>query len=150
MPYARHSQVVDAPRERLWELLLDKVENPAMDMPGIESCEIIERDGDRLTRRTTTMARTVTERVAIDRERQRITYTMLDHPIYLGYIEHRLDPGDGDGAVVTFTIDLTPRTDADDVADEEMTPVLVAAIAELEKAATGGGPGANGSGADHR
>lgn len=137
MPYARHSQVVAAPRERLWELLLDKVENPAMDMPGIESCEIVERDGDRLTRRTTTMARTVTERVAIDRERHRVTYTMLDHPLYLGYIEHRLDDTDGSGIQVTFTVDLTPRTDTDDVADEEMKPVLMAAVAELEKAARG-------------
>jgi hypothetical protein len=143
MPYATHSRIVTAPKDRLWAILLEKIENPAIDLPGVESCEIVEREGDRLTRRTVTLARTVTERVAIDRARHRITYTMLDHPLYLGYIEHRLDdPEDGEGVTVTLTVDLTPRTEADDVDGGEMLPVLEAAVHDLEARARAGANGA--------
>ena len=90
------------------------------------------------------MTKTMTERVKIDRTEHRITYTLMDHPTYIGYVRHELARTEGNGADharLTLTIDLISKDGDDTTTDEEVLPVLIAAAEAIRAEASGGSGG---------
>jgi hypothetical protein len=83
---------VFAPVEKLWELLLRRVEHPNEYLPGIEEVRILERQRDALVRELSGHGLFIKERVTIDKLKREVRYLLLEHPLFSGIVTHRLVP----------------------------------------------------------
>ncbi|WP_375593886.1 AtaL-like protein [Algihabitans albus] len=106
MPYATHTEDVEASPGTIWRLLVDKIENPQPYVPGVRSVEILERSADSVLRHMVTEQLDLTERITRDARRLEIVFTLVDHPRYAGSVTNRIEPGEtGNRSRLTFTID---------------------------------------------
>lgn len=91
MPKASHSVRVHAPLARLWALLLDKIENPAKYVPGVQAVEILERQPGFTLRRMKTADFEVVERITVFEKRHEIDFVLVDHPLYAGQVRNKIE-----------------------------------------------------------
>jgi hypothetical protein len=114
MPYATYSTPVDASVETIWDLLLDKAQNPEKYIPyKVEDLKIHERLDNGLVREIKTAEMHMTERVLWDKDKGDVVFHVENHPIYSGTILNRVSPPTEDSGgrpVLTFTMDLKPRS----------------------------------------
>lgn len=117
---------IHAPREKLWKLLLDRVENPRDSVPGLLDVRIIERYDGGLLREVMTQGMTVRERVTIDEPKRMITYTMVDHPLFSGRVVTHMVPASVQSPVaplrLTMTVEWVPKDDAAERLIQENMP----------------------------
>lgn len=101
------STPVDASPDYIWRLLTDKVEVPALSALEPTEIRIVNRNNDVLMREVDFNNETITERVLIDNGARKITYWLIDHPHYEGYISHQLLRSDNTatGCILAFTVD---------------------------------------------
>jgi hypothetical protein len=93
--------------DQLWDLLLEKAENPVSYVPSITKAEVIERNGDEFVRRIVLRDEvTVRERVTNEPKR-RIVFTQLDNPD-LTTIVNEVDEDEQGRLTFTFTATLSP------------------------------------------
>lgn len=91
MPQASHSVMVRAPLERLWGLLLDKIERPQDYLPEVREVEILERQPGYLLRRMRVAEMELVERVTVFEKRHEVDYVLVDHPVYAGQVVNRIE-----------------------------------------------------------
>ena len=128
MPFASFSLEVDATVETLWAVLVDKVENPTKFAPGVDSFEILEREGDTLLRTMVTAAGEVTERIRVDSAGLRVDSEFVDHFMYRGVTVKKIIRPDADGEkpALTYTLDWERCDGQPDEGD--LTPVAMAGV----------------------
>lgn len=103
--------LVQAPRETVWELLLDKAENPQRYLEGILDYRLLGRGGDWLRRELQLEdGLWLRERVDIDAAAGLLTFRLEEHPWFQGAVRNRLEDTPG-GVRLTFEMDWTPRPD---------------------------------------
>jgi len=133
MPFATFSLEVDAPAETLFEVLLEKTEDPKRWVGAVDTCELLERDGDAFLRRLVTPRETTVERIAIDREGLRIDSELVEHPKFRGSFAKKVTRPEGDGRpVLTYTLDWEPLEGPD---DEDMTAIVMQGVQHTAKIA---------------
>ncbi|GAB5471558.1 MAG: hypothetical protein Kilf2KO_45880 [Rhodospirillales bacterium] len=91
MPKASHTVEVKASLERLWALLLDKIEQPQRYVPGVVKVEILDRQPGFTLRRMKTEAFTAVERITVFEKRHEIDFVLVDHPLYAGQVVNRIE-----------------------------------------------------------
>lgn len=134
MPYASHSETVVASVQTIWQLLLDRIENPARFMPGVEYSEILVRGEGFVIRRMKAGTLELTERITADQEARRVLFVLVDHPTYSGSIENLVTTSlEGGYPTLTFTLDWTARDGAPD--DPDLTAALVRTVKRTKKLA---------------
>lgn len=101
------STPVDASPDYIWRLLMDKIENPILSSLVPSEIRILQRGNEVITRETTCNSETITERVFIDNGARKITYSLIDHPHYEGYMSHQLLRSESTvtGCILAFTVD---------------------------------------------
>jgi hypothetical protein len=82
---------VHATRETVWQLLLDKVENPAVYIPGAVETKILERYDDGLLREVRTRKFNFMERITIDENHGEIRCFVINHPQITGWLINRIE-----------------------------------------------------------
>ncbi len=122
MPKASHSVRVHAPLERLWALLLDKIENPGKYVPGVQAVEILERQPGFTLRRMRTAELEVVERITVFEKRHEIDFVLVDHPLYAGQVVNRINAlvetdQPGLSLELTFSLDWRRKDGKADEAD---------------------------------
>jgi len=113
MPFATRSVMVNAPVESIWNALKDAAENPGKYVPSkVEEIKIHETSAEGLLREVKSAEIHRLERVAFDQDTGVMTFTLEQHPLYSGTIVHKVVAPEDPGAlpILTFTMDLTPRT----------------------------------------
>ena len=126
MPRATFTSIIDAPFDRLWALLVDKVDHPERYVPGVIESEILERTDAGVLRRMQTAELTIVERITVDERARRVVFTLVDHPSFEGAVVNEVSP---DGAVpleLTFALDWTAKRPAD--AHVDPTPMVQGAV----------------------
>lgn len=104
--------LVNAPCGTVWELLLDKAENPQRYLEGILDFRLLGRGEDWIRRELQLEdACWLRETVRIDPARGELTFHLEDHPVYEGTVVNRLEAESG-GARLTFEMNWTPRAGA--------------------------------------
>ncbi|MEB3310934.1 MAG: AtaL-like protein [Snowella sp.] len=80
---ASHTVPVNATEEVIWQVLLDKMENPGKYMPyPVESQVVLERYVNGMLRQIKTPEMLVTERVTVDEPNHRIIYDIVNYPMF--------------------------------------------------------------------
>ncbi len=104
---------VRARRETVWQLLIDKVENPAGYIPGVVEAKILERYDNGVLREVRTQGMVMKEQVAIDEARGEVRYLLLEHPLFSGQVTNRVVPTSVQNpaapVVLSITLDWAPK-----------------------------------------
>jgi hypothetical protein len=82
--------VVHAEHDTLWNLLMDRLENPARYTPGITEARIVERTDDTIIREMKEHGEHVKEKIEIMPYDSQITHELLEHPQFTGTIVTRI------------------------------------------------------------
>jgi len=113
MPYATYSTPVNASVEQIWNVLLDKAQNPEKYIPyAVDFLKIHERFPNGLLREIKTKDMHMTERVTYNKETGEVKFTVENHPVYTGAILNTVAAPKEPGGqpILTFTMDLQPRS----------------------------------------
>ncbi|MBF2057624.1 MAG: VOC family protein [Cyanobacterium sp. T60_A2020_053] len=93
---AHYSIPVNASSELVWQILLDKIENPGNYMPApVEYTHTLETYPDGMLREVKTSQMLVRERITIDEANRMITYDILNYPMFQPrFINQVVQPND--------------------------------------------------------
>ncbi|MCM0590738.2 MAG: AtaL-like protein [Gloeotrichia echinulata CP02] len=111
--YARYSTSVNASYEIVWDILLDKMQNPQPYIPYVvEELKILERYENGILREIRTPVMHMKEKVTVDKQAGKVTFTVVDHPLFTGELSNQVTlPSNGNSGscpILTYTIDLQP------------------------------------------
>ncbi len=128
MPTASQSLQVAAPLEVIWQLLLEKIEDPGKFLQGVQAVEMLERQPGYVVRRMRTAAFEVVERITAYEKSHEVDFVILEHPLYAGQAVNRIEPPlrPGLSAKLTFSIDWRRKDGHPDEVD--LTPQVAAAV----------------------
>ena len=79
MRHTSFSAYIYAPKEIVWKLMVDKIENPGYYLPGVLDVRIMERHGHTLMREVKAQGMFMKEIVTIDEPHGEIQYALLEH-----------------------------------------------------------------------
>lgn len=112
MPTLEYFTPVDADLQTIWEVLLDRIENPERYTAGVDACRFVENEADYAVREVTMQGVPLRERITIDERQGEIRYQLVDHPLFAGEVVHALIPPAADDPrakpVVRFRMDWRP------------------------------------------
>ncbi|WP_341529584.1 AtaL-like protein [Nostoc sp. UHCC 0302] len=111
--YATYSIPVNANYSTVWEVLLDKMQNPQPYIPHkVEELKILERYENGILREIRTPGMHMKEKVTVDQQTGKITFTVVDHPLFTGELSNQVtlasNGNSGSLPILTYTIDLQP------------------------------------------
>ena len=110
MPTHRVSTPVFASAESVWAVLLDKMEHPQRYIEDALDVDILERGAKGLIRQLVLPGGvTFRERVVSHPAAQTITFTLLDHPLYDGWVLNRLQKDAEGHTELVFELEWTLR-----------------------------------------
>lgn len=116
MRQASFNATIHAPRKTVWQLLLDKVENPDSYIPGVTEVNILERYEDGVLREVRTQGMVLKERVTLDEAHGEIRYLLLEHPLFSGQVINRVVPTSVQNpvspVVLTIALDWAPKDES--------------------------------------
>ena len=106
--------VVHADHETLWNLLLDRVENPGRYIPGVTEGRIIEKTGHVTVREMKLHGELVKERITVFPYEGKIQHELLEHPQFTGTIVTKVVRTARQSPVspqhLEYEVELTPRS----------------------------------------
>jgi ketosteroid isomerase-like protein/catechol 2,3-dioxygenase-like lactoylglutathione lyase family enzyme len=114
--YATYSVSVNAPLETVWDVLMDKMQNPQPYIPHVvEELKILERYDNGILREIRTPGMQMKERVIVDKQAGKVTFIVVDHPLFTGELSNQVTlPSNGNSGslpILTYTINLQPTSD---------------------------------------
>lgn len=113
MPHVTCSEVVETDIQTLWQVFLDKVENPQRYMQFVKETRFPEDTEDYVVREIITDDMTLTEKITLDEKMGEVKFELVDHPLFEGYVLHAIVPPDASNReskpVVTVTMNWTPK-----------------------------------------
>lgn len=139
MPHARFKAIIDAPYERVLDLLVDKIEQPKKYVGTILHSEVLERAPGYLLRemyQPAPVELTIRERIyrrAVEGGEE-VVYEHVDNAAYTGTFRNILTrvPGRDDQAQLEYAMDWQPhpRT-ADKMSDEQAQSTVQSGVSHL-------------------
>jgi len=141
MPKASHSVTVHAPIQRLWAVLLDRIERPGRTVAGVTGVEILERQPGYVLRRMLMGDDELVERITVFEKRHEIDFVLVDHPVYAGQVVNRIEElyetqEPGLPLRLTFALDWRRKDGKPDQAD--MSEAIRRAVERAKELAEGG------------
>lgn len=128
MPNLEYFTPVDADLQTIWSVLLDRIENPARYMAGVESCRFIENEPDYTVREVTVQGTPLIERISIDERQGEVIYQLVNHPLFSGRVVHALIPPASDDLkakpVVRFRMEWEPLNEEAQAIERESHTAL--------------------------
>lgn len=85
-----YGTIIHAQVDTIWQLLLDRVENPRKYQSRIQDSKIVERFSEGVVREMRIDDMLIRERIRIDDGELLIHTELLEHPYYLGTMETRI------------------------------------------------------------
>ena len=140
MRHISFSANIHASRERVWKLMIDKVEHPGNYVPGVVEATILERHDHSLTREVRTQGMVLKEMITIDEPRGEIKYTLLEHPLISGRVVNRLVSSSVQSPVAphrfTIEVEWTPKDDdAEKIVQADMPAQIQREVLSLKERA---------------
>jgi hypothetical protein len=102
------STMVDASPDNIWRVLVDKIDQVELNLPRPTELNMLQNEGDTRLRERVEGEVRILEEVFLDPAARKITYTLVDHPQYEGYISHQLlvsANNTSSGSIVAITCD---------------------------------------------
>lgn len=82
--------VVHCEHDTLWNLLIDRLENPGKYSPGVTEARIVERSDDVMIREMQLHGEHVKEKITVMPHESQISHELIEHPQFKGIITTRI------------------------------------------------------------
>ena len=140
MRHTSFSAYIYVPKEIVWKLMVDKIENPGYYLPGVLDVRIMERHGHTLMREVKAQGMFMKEIVPIDEPHGEIQYALLEHPLISGRVVNRLVSSSIQNPVAphrfTIEVEWTPKDDdAEKIVQTDMPAQIQMEVLSLKKRA---------------
>jgi uncharacterized protein (DUF302 family) len=113
MPKISYSSEVHAALDTIWNLLIEKVEQPQGYMTGAVQTRILQHYGTGVLREIKGEGMPIKEKVVIDKPHGEIHYFLLEHPQFTGRVVNRIVPSSVQSPVapqlLTIEMDWSPK-----------------------------------------
>ncbi len=110
--YATFSSPINASWSTVWNVLLDKIENPGRYNPEAQDYKILERHGNGLLREMKVLNITVEEKITWNEKTGEIKHTLVNNPLFIGQaVNAVVRPASNnphEAVVVSYTLDWEP------------------------------------------
>ena len=130
--YVTFSSPVNASLSTVWNVILDKVENPGRYNPEAQDYKILERHGNQVLREMKALGVTVKERITWDEKTGEIRHTLVNNPLFIGQaINAVIRPASNnpnDLPIITYTVDWEPYNDEARKVAQEIQEKLAQAV----------------------
>lgn len=122
--------IIKASKEKLWELLLDKIHHPDQYIPGIEEFEIKERAENEIVRTLFTEMDDVVELIIINPATFEIKTSLVRHSFMKGDLIQRIEEtAEGINLVFEQSREIT----LEELKGLDMQPALDAAVLDMKE-----------------
>ena len=122
-----YSCEVHAALDTVWNLLIERVEQPQSYLPGVVQSRILQHYGNGVLREIRGEGMLIKEKVVIDKPHGEIHFFLLEHPLFSGRVVNRVIPTSVQNPVAPQTlsieVDWTPK-------DEQAEKLIQFAIPE--------------------
>lgn len=137
MPYATYKTNVNSSVTTLWDLLMDKIENPQRYVPGVVSVKILGKNDQEVLREIATDSLTVTEKITWNQETKEIIFTLVDHPLFRGRVINKIwvDEENNQSMELEFTLDWQPLNPDTVQKDLDMSSAIQKAVLHTKELA---------------
>lgn len=145
MPFTSFKTAIEAPAERLWDMLLEKMRRPDKYVPGVVSVDILRAISDmaverRMVVKDGSREKTVHEIVSADPETKSVIFKLRNDPVYTGYVLNMIFEEDGK-VELDYTLHWTAKDPSLDAVEPDWAKAIEGAVlhakALAEKEATG-------------
>ena len=130
-----HSEIVRTSLEKLWNLLLQKVEHPDRTIREVQEVIILERFHDGILRQMKALDMVITERIVINESKKEIKFTLIDHPQYNGYFINRVRELENKLLELTYIQDWELKSGTTKQNQLEFQEIIKNAVLEMKKIA---------------
>jgi len=130
-----HSEIVSSSLEKLWNLLLEKVEHPDRTIKEVQEVQVLERLSDGILRRMKALDMVITERIVIDESKKEIIFTLIDHPKYNGYFINRIRELENGSLELTYVQDWESKSGASEQNELEFQEIMKNAVLKMKEMA---------------
>ena len=140
MRHISFSAELHASRERVWKLMVDKVENPGDYLPGVVETKVLERHDHTLTRLIRTHGMNIKETITIDEPHGEVRYLLVEHPLMFGTVINRVVSGSVQSPVApqrfTIEVEWAPKDDdAEKIVQMDMPAQIQREVLSLKELA---------------
>ena len=130
-----HSEIVRSSLEKLWSLLLEKVEHPDRTIKEVQEVTVLERFHNGILRQMKALDMVITERIVIDENKKEIKFTLMNHPKYEGYFINRVQKLDSNSIQLTYIQNWTLKSGTTEQNELEFREIIKNAVLEMKKMA---------------
>lgn len=143
MPFTSFKTAIDAPAERLWALMVEKVRHPDRFVPGVISVEVLHEFSDLAIERRMVVAapageKIVHEIITADPATMTVIFKLKDDPDYTGYVINMIFAEDGK-VELDYTLHWTQKDPAAFIAGPDWAEAIKGAVLQAKALAEGGG-----------
>ncbi|MEM9761415.1 MAG: AtaL-like protein [Pseudomonadota bacterium] len=95
MPFVAYKTAVDAPADRLWSMMVEKIRRPDRYVPGVVSVRVVSEFGPASIEREMVVEasegrKTVRELISADETTRTVIFKLKDDPVFTGYVVNML------------------------------------------------------------
>ena len=130
--YITFSTPVNASSSTVWNVLLDKIENPERYNPEAQDYKILERHGNQVLREMKALNVTIKERITWDEKTREIRHTLVNNPLFVGQAVNAVvrpaSNNPNDLPIITFTLDWEPYNEEGRHVAQEIQAKLAQAV----------------------
>ncbi|MHC5674447.1 AtaL-like protein [Nostoc sp.] len=139
MPYSTFSTPVNASLTTLWKILLEKLEDPRSYIADVEEVNFFEKNENGMLREIKVRGTLVKERITINEQVREIKSTLVDHPLFSGYLLNKIDiptENSSDPLILTFSRNWHPlNEEAEKVNEAELAAHMQQVLLQTKKLA---------------
>lgn len=115
MPLAHHQELIDAPADKVWAMMREKIERPDIYVPGVVKVDIVKRFDDGsveriMVVRTEAGEKTIHEIIAASDATRMVVFSLKDDPDFYGFISNTVFATER-GTVLDYTVNWTPHAE---------------------------------------
>lgn len=129
MPYTTFSSPVNTSFETLWNILVDKVDNPYRYISEVKESKILKRYNDGVLREMKTDKMTIKERITVDEQAREVRFTLVEHPLFTGHVINKVflpsNNYPNNPLKLTFILDWQPTNEEAEKINPEEVELMI-------------------------
>jgi len=129
-----HSEQINSTFEKLWALLLDKVQHPNRTIKEITNVDILEKYDDGILRQMQALGMIIKERITIDEQNKIVRFELIQNSMFTGYFLNKVEGYDGE-LILIYEQNWIPITPQAKELETRLPQILINGVQEMKELA---------------
>jgi hypothetical protein len=129
-----YSEQINSTFEKLWALLLDKVQHPNRTIKEITNVDILEKYDDGVLRQMQALGMIIKERITIDEQNKIVRFELIQNSMFTGYFLNKVEGYDGELTLI-YEQNWIPITPQAKELETRLPQILINGVQEMKELA---------------